>query len=158
TDAAINRGNSGGPLVNLRGEVIGINNSIATDSGGNEGIGFAVPSNMARDVMKQLIDNGKVVRGYLGVRIQDVDEKLAHSFKLPTTAGALVAQVAKGGPAEKAGMGDGDFIVRINGEAVKNVNALRNAVAALTPGKTYPFEIWRDGEKKTIDVKIEEQP
>ncbi len=158
TDAAINRGNSGGPLVNLRGEVIGINNSIATDSGGNEGTGFAVPSNMARDIMKQLIDNGKVVRGYLGVRIQDVDEKLARSFKLPGTAGALVAQVAKGGPAEKAGMRDGDFIVRINGEAVKNVNALRNAVAALTPGKTYPFEIWRDGEKKTIDIKIEEQP
>ena len=158
TDAAINHGNSGGPLVNMRGEVIGINTAIVSRTGVNEGIGLSIPSNMAKEIMSQLIDKGKVVRGYLGVRIQDVDEGLAKSFKLPSMDGALVAQVAEAGPAGKAGIQPGDFITRINGKVVRNVNGLRNVVAALDPDKTYPVEIYRDGKKKTLRVKIVSQP
>jgi len=158
TDAAINHGNSGGPLVNMRGEVIGINSAIISRTGVNEGIGLTVPSNMVRSIMGQLIDKGKVVRGYLGVRIQNVDEGLAKSFKLPNMEGALVSQVAEGGPAEKARMQSGDFITKVNGERIRNVNELRNAVAELAPGKSHPFEVYRDGKAKTLNVKIEPQP
>ena len=158
TDAAINKGNSGGPLVNMRGEVIGVSNSIATYSGGNEGIGFAVPSNMAKRVMTQLIKKGAVTRGYLGVVIQNVDEKLAGSFKLPNTKGALVSQIADAGPAAKAGLKVGDFIVALDGKPTGNVNELRNMVAAFKPGKTIRVTIYRDGREKTIRVKLAEQP
>jgi len=158
TDAAINQGNSGGPLVNMRGEVIGINNSIATHSGGNEGIGFAVPSNMARFIMTQLIEKGKVTRGYLGVRIQDVDEKLARSFNLPSTKGALVAGVADGSPAQKAGIKDADFIVSINGRDVENVNDLRNVVAEIPPGQEVKLGVYRSGKKQTLSVTMGAQP
>jgi len=158
TDAAINRGNSGGPLVNMKGEVIGINNHILTASGGNEGIGFAVPSNMARNIMKQLIDKGKVTRGYLGVRIQNVDENLAKSFDVPSTKGALVAQVSKGSPAEKAGIKVGDFVTAIDGKQAEGVNELRNVIADIAPGKTVNLEIYRDGKKKTVPVEITAQP
>jgi serine protease Do len=154
TDAAINRGNSGGPLVNMRGEVIAISNSIATYSGGNEGIGFAVPSNMARNIMKQLIEKGKVTRGYLGVRIQNVDGKLAESFRLPTTKGALIAEVSKDSPADKAELKSGDFIVAINGKEIGDVNELRNVVAEIAPGKAAKVEIYRDGKKMTVSVTI----
>ena len=158
TDAAINHGNSGGPLVNMRGEVIGINSAIISRTGVNEGIGLSVPSNMAKHIMTQLIDKGKVVRGYLGVRIQDVDEKLAKSFNLPNMEGALVSQVAEGSPAAKAGMKSGDFIVSVSGKRVKSINGLRNAVAALPPGKSFPVEVYRDGKKKTLTVQIVAQP
>ena len=158
TDAAINHGNSGGPLVNMRGEVVGINSAIVSRTGVNEGIGLSIPSNMARDIMEQLIEKGKVIRGYLGVRIQNVDERLAKSFNLPSMEGALIAQVGEGSPAEKAGMKAGDFIVKVNGKKVKNVNELRNAVAALDPGKAYDVEVYRDGKNKTLQVKLEAQP
>jgi len=158
TDAAINHGNSGGPLVNMRGEVIGINTAIVSRTGVNEGIGMAIPSNMARNVMRQLIDKGKVVRGYLGVVIQDVHEGLAKSFGLPDTNGALVAQVAKGGPADEAGIKEGDFIVTVDGKATTNLNELRHAVADVLPGKTVPVEIYRNGEKRTVRVKVRLQP
>jgi len=158
TDAAINRGNSGGPLVNMRGEVIGINTAIVSRTGINEGIGLAIPSNMAKRIMLQLIETGKVVRGYLGVRIQNVDAKLAESFKLPNTKGALIAQVAPGSPAQKAGLKEGDFVVRIDGKAVRNVNELRNRVAALKPGQECPFEVYRGGKKITVKVTIIAQP
>ncbi len=158
TDAAINHGNSGGPLVNMRGEVIGINSAIISRTGVNEGIGLSVPSNMAKNIMAQLIDRGKVIRGYLGVQIQDVGEKLAKSFKLPSMEGALITQVAKGSPADKAGMKDKDFVVKVNGKRVRNVNELRNVVAVLEPGKAYPVEAYRDGKKRTFTVKIDAQP
>jgi len=158
TDAAINHGNSGGPLVNMRGEVIGINSAIISRTGVNEGIGLSVPSNMAKSIMAQLIEKGKVVRGYLGVQIQNVDEKLAKSFKLPSMTGALVTQVAEGGPAEKAGIKAEDFIVSVDGKDIDNVNELRNAVAAVEPGKKVPFGIYRDGKKKTLTVKVASQP
>ncbi len=158
TDAAINHGNSGGPLVNLRGEVIGINTAIVTRSGANEGIGLAIPSNMAKDVMKQLIEKGKVVRGFLGVTIQDVDEELAKSFNLPDTHGALVTRVLKDSPADKAGIKEEDFIMEVAGKKVKNVDDLRNKVAKLAPGSKVKFKVYRKGQEKTIIVKIGTQP
>lgn len=158
TDAAINHGNSGGPLVNTMGQVIGINAAIISRTGVNEGIGLAVPSNMVKNVMAQLIEKGKVTRGYLGVVIQNIDEKLARSFNLPSTSGALVTQVAEGAPAAKAGIQVGDFITRVNGREVDNVNELRNVVAHLDPGKSIPLTVIRDGKTVTVKVKLTEQP
>ena len=158
TDAAINRGNSGGPLVNMRGEVIALNNSIMSYSGGFEGIGFAIPANMIKNIKDQLIDKGKVVRGYLGVVIQNVDENLAKSFRLPTTRGALVTDVAPGSPAAKAKVKEGDFIVSVNDKATPNVNTLRNVVAAIPPGTTVSVAVHRDGKQITLKVTLAPQP
>jgi serine protease Do len=158
TDAAINHGNSGGPLVNMRGEVVGINSAIVSRTGVNEGIGLSVPSNMAKGIMRQLVQKGKVVRGYLGVRIQDPDDRLARSFNLPHRDGALVGQVLDGGPAAKAGLQIGDFILAVNGKRVRSVNELRNTVALLAPGKTYPVRFLREGKEQTLKVKLENQP
>ena len=158
TDAAINHGNSGGPLVNMRGEVIGINAAIISRTGVNEGIGLAVPSNMVRNIMDQLIEKGKVTRGYLGVVIQNVDDKLAKSFNLPGTEGALVSQVAEGTPAAKARLKAGDFITAVDGKHVKNVNELRNEIAHLDPDKAYQLTIYRNGKEMTVSVKLSEQP
>jgi serine protease Do len=158
TDAAINHGNSGGPLVNMHGEVVGITTAIVSESGGNEGIGFAIPSNMAKTVMTQLIKTGKVVRGYLGVAIQAADEDIKESFHLPTTAGALVAGVTPDSPAAKAGLKKGDFITTVDGTKVDNVNDLRNLVAGLPPGKVATIELYRDGKKMTVEATIQAQP
>jgi serine protease Do len=158
TDAAINHGNSGGPLVNTMGEVIGINTAIISRTGVSEGIGLAIPSNMAKFVMGQLIANGKVIRGYLGIRFQDVTERLAESYKLPNTHGVLVTQVGEGGPAEKAGMKVGDFIVAVGGKETPDGNTLRNIVASLEPGQTVGIDIYRDGAKKSLSVAIVAQP
>jgi len=158
TDAAINKGNSGGPLVNMRGEVIGVNARIVSRSFGNEGIGLAIPSNMARDVMKQLIDSGKVVRGYLGVGIQDVTGPLAKSLSLPDTKGSLVRQVLDGTPAAAGGLKVGDFIIAVNGRSVASSNGLRNQIAAIAPGREAKIKLIRDGKAKTLAVKIGEQP
>ena len=158
TDAAINQGNSGGPLVNLRGEVIGINAAIVSRTGAYEGIGFAIPSSMASYIMRQLIDGGKVVRGYLGVGIQDVDEELARSFKLPETKGALVTKVVEDSPAAKAGIQEEDFIVAVNGRKLADKDDLRNYVATLDPGKKCDVTLFRKGEKKAVSVTIGAQP
>lgn len=158
TDAAINHGNSGGPLVNMRGEVIGINTAIVSQTGVNEGIGLSIPSNMIRQIMDQLIAKGKVVRGYLGVKLQDVDANLAKSFNLPTTEGALAGDVAKEGPADKAGLKAGDFITAVDGKKVADVSQLRMTIAGVAPGKSVHLEIYRDGKKQTLPVKIGEQP
>ena len=158
TDAAINPGNSGGPLVNMKGQVIGINTAIITQTGMNAGIGLSIPSNMIKAVMTQLIEKGKVTRGFLGVAIQGATEQLAKSFDLPTTKGALVAQVTPESPAAKAGLKAGDFIVAIAGRAVKSPNDLRNTVAGLSPGQTVPVEFYRSGKKQTAEIKVEVQP
>ena len=158
TDAAINHGNSGGPLVNMKGEVIGINTAIVSRTGVNEGIGLAIPSNMVENVMRQLIDGGEVVRGYIGVHIQDVDEKLAKSFELPNADGVLIAGVAPSGPAREAGMETGDFIVNVGEKRTKNVNELRNYVATLRPGKSVKVKLYRKGKIQTVTLKIARQP
>ena len=154
TDAAINPGNSGGPLLNLRGEVIGVNAAIVSESGGFEGIGFAIPSNMALHIAKMLIARGKVERGWLGVSIQDLTPELAKSFGLDAPKGALVAEVAKGGPGEKAGLKRGDVILSYQGKDVRNASALRNEVANTPVGKEVKLIVWRDGKKKELAVAI----
>ena len=158
TDAAINPGNSGGPLVNLEGQVVGINTAIFSRSGGYMGIGFAIPANMARSVYESLISSGKVVRGWIGVGIQNLTEDLAKSFKYSGSDGALVGHVEPNGPAAKAGIKQGDIIVSINGETMKNINQLRNYVAALKPNKSIPVEIYRDGKKQQVELTILELP
>jgi serine protease Do len=158
TDAAINPGNSGGPLVNLNGEVVGINSAIFSRSGGYMGIGFAIPIDMAKNVIKSLISDGKVTRGWLGVIIQPLTEDLSSSFGFNGTEGSLVAQVDKEGPAAKAGIKTEDIIVKIDGKVVKNITELRNLVAGIAPKTKIPVTIFRDGKEKEISVTIGELP
>lgn len=158
TDAAINPGNSGGPLVNLDGEVVGINTAIFSRSGGYMGIGFAIPIDMAKAVMESLISKGKVIRGWLGVGIQNLTEDLAASFDFKGVTGALIGHVEEEGPASKAGLKQGDIIIKIKGEQIKNVTQLRNLVAAVPPGTSIEIEYYREGKNKTTSVKIGELP
>lgn len=158
TDAAINPGNSGGPLVNLNGEVVGINTAIFSRSGGYMGIGFAIPSNMAKVVANSLIEKGKVIRGWLGVVIQPLTEELAKSFEYGGTEGALVGQVQPESPAAKAGLKQGDIILEFSGTKIKNVNHLRNLVAQTSPGNKIEIVFMRAGKRETLSVKIEELP
>ena len=158
TDAAINPGNSGGPLVNTKGEVLGINTAIFSKSGGYQGIGFAVPSNMARLVMNQLIQKGKVTRGWLGVTIQEITPELSQKFGLKTAKGALIGDVAKGSPAEKAGLRRGDIIVEFNGKKVDDVGNLRNMVAQSKVGAQIPLTIIRSGKEYAINITTTELP
>jgi serine protease Do len=156
TDASINPGNSGGPLVNLRGEVIGINTAIFSQTGGNMGIGFAIPANLAKELVPQLKDKGKVVRGYLGVTIQKVTSDIASTMGLKNESGALVADVAEGGPAQRAGIKSGDIIVEFNGKAIKDAADLPLEVARVAPGKTAQVKILRDAKPSSIAVQIDE--
>ncbi len=157
TDAAINPGNSGGALVNTQGQLVGINTAIYTRSGGYMGIGFAIPSNMARRVMTQLIEHGRVIRGWLGVSIQKVTPVLAKNFGLSTPHGALVGQVFKGSPAAGAGLRTGDIIVKYDGKEVDTPTALRDLVASTPVGKVVEITVIRSRETKTFQVKIAEQ-
>ncbi len=157
TDAAINPGNSGGPLVNINGELVGINTAIASRTGGFEGIGFAVPSNMAKKVLTSLIATGKVTRSYLGVTIQDIDENLAKAMHLKAGEGALVGTVIEGSPAAKVGVKTGDVILEFNGIKVTNSVALRNAIAGQSPGSIVTLRLLRDGNVLSLSVRLEEQ-
>jgi len=154
TDAAINPGNSGGPLLNLQGEVIGVNAAIVTQSGGFEGIGFAIPSNMALHIAHELIAHGKVRRGWLGVSVQDLTPELAEAFHVKENKGAVVADVEKDGPAEKAGIKRGDIVISYNGRPVADASSLRNMVALTPVGKKVELDILRKGKRKTITVKV----
>jgi serine protease Do len=154
TDAAINPGNSGGPLLNLNGQVVGVNSAILSESGGFEGIGFAIPSNMAMRIVDQLIKNGKVVRGWIGVSVQDLTHDLAKSFGLQLPKGALIADVSKDGPADKAGLKRGDVILLYQGKEIADSSALRNAVANTSPGQEETVTIWRAKKKEDIQVKM----
>jgi len=158
TDAAINRGNSGGALVNTNGELIGINSQILSPSGGNIGIGFAIPSNMARAVMDQLVKTGKVRRGMLGVTIQSVDADLASSLNLPAARGAIVTSVSSGGPAERAGLKRGDVITAIDKQVVNDNNSLRNLVASKAPGSNVEVTALRNGRDQNFQVALAELP
>lgn len=158
TDAAINRGNSGGALVNTAGELIGVNSQILSPSGGNIGIGFAIPSNMARAVMDQLRKTGKVRRGMVGVVIQPVDADLAASLSLPNARGAIVSSVQPAGPAEKAGIKRGDVITAFNNQAITDSNALRNLIASTPPGTEVALTVLRDAREQKIPVTLGELP
>ncbi|MCA1640245.1 MAG: PDZ domain-containing protein, partial [Acidobacteria bacterium] len=156
TDAPINRGNSGGALVNLSSELIGINSQILSPSGGNIGIGFSIPSNMAKSVMEQLLKDGKVRRGMLGVDIQSITPDVAKSLDLKDNKGVIVSNVRAGSAAEKAGVKRGDIIVAINGESIEDGNVLRNKVAATQPGSQVKLSILRDGEEQELDATLDE--
>ncbi|MEZ6137554.1 MAG: Do family serine endopeptidase [Pirellulaceae bacterium] len=158
TDAAINPGNSGGPLVNLRGEIIGINTAISSRSGGNEGIGFAVPSNLARWVSDQLVGQGSVRRAYLGVGIQPVTQELANQLDVAPRSGVAVTQVQTGSPAEKAGLMTGDVIVRFAGSAVKTPQQLQIAVERAEFGNPLSIDVVRDGKQLTLQYEAEVLP
>ncbi len=152
TDAAINPGNSGGPLVNLNSEVIGINTAIFSKNGGYMGIGFAIPSNMVKNIVESLITTGKVVRGWLGIGIQDLNPNLSKSFGYEGTSGALVGHIEEDSPAKKGGVKQGDIIIEINGEKIKDSNHLKNIVAINKPKKNVDLKIFRD--KKIIEVTV----
>ncbi|HUJ54037.1 MAG TPA: DegQ family serine endoprotease [Steroidobacteraceae bacterium] len=154
TDASINPGNSGGALVNLRGELIGINTAILSRSGGNIGIGFAIPVNMARSVMEQLIKYGSVKRGQLGVSMYTVTPDIAHSLGLPNAVGALVSQVVEGSPADKAGIRTGDVITSVNGQPVKSNSELRNTIGLLRVGDRVDIGLVRDGKPVRVTAVI----
>jgi len=154
TDAPINQGNSGGALVNLNGELVGINSQILTPTGGNIGLGFAIPSNMAREVMTQLKTDGRVQRGKLGVTVQSVTSDLAASLKLGSTNGALVSGVQEGSPAAHAGLKQGDVITALNGDKVSDSNALRNRIAATKPGSRIDLEVVRNGKTETMHATL----
>jgi serine protease Do len=158
TDAAINPGNSGGALVDAEGRLIGINTAILSRSGGNQGIGFAIPVSIARYVMDSLVRDGHVTRGYLGVMIQDVNPALEKEFKLKDTHGALVSDVTPKSPAEKAGFQSGDLILDFNGKKVTDSRHLKLEVARTRPGESVPVKILRDGENKTLELTVKELP
>ena len=156
TDAPINEGNSGGALVNTQGELIGINSQILSPSGGNIGIGFAIPANMAHNVMTQLIDHGNVRRGLLGVSVQALTPDIARSLHLDNAHGVLVNSITAGGAAEKAGLQRGDVITSVNGNPVKDTNSLRNEVSEMMPGTDVKVALLRDGKEQTVAVRLGE--
>ncbi len=156
TDAAINRGNSGGPLINLKGEVIGITSNILSPTGGNIGIGFAIPSDLAKKVVAQLKEKGRVVRGRLGIRGTDITEAMKKRFNLNTTRGVIISQVEPDSPADKAGLKKYDVIVEINGQPVENWKDLRFKVADFQPGNVVTLKIIRDGKEMTVKARLDE--
>ena len=156
TDASINPGNSGGALVNLRGELVGINTAILSKSGGNVGIGFAIPINMAREIMTQLIEHGEVQRGQLGAQAQDLTPDLAAAFNIERQQGAVVTQVTSGSPAHKAGLQAGDVITGLNGRPVQDATDVRNRIGLLRIGQRVEMQIVRDGKSRTLTAMVEE--
>ena len=158
TDAAINSGNSGGPLVNLRGEVVGINTAMISQFGGSIGIGFAIPINMAKGIMEDLVSQGQVVRGYLGVRIQDLSAGLAESLGYSTTDGVLVSEVVRGAPAARGGLRSGDIITEFNQSRVEDMARFRMDIADVDPGTQVELAVFREGETVALSVTIEATP
>lgn len=157
TDAAINPGNSGGALINLKGEVIGINTAIASRTGGYMGIGFAIPSNMAKKIMNDLVTKGKVSRGFLGIQIQDMNENFAKSLKAESSnKGIVVVDVFKDSPAEKSGMERYDVILELNGKEVTSVSSFRNQIAGMNPGEATKLLVLRNGKKLNVEIKLSE--
>jgi Do/DeqQ family serine protease len=158
TDAAINPGNSGGALINTRGELVGINTAIYSRSGGYQGIGFAIPSNMARDVLDSILKSGRVVRGYVGIDLQPITEEIARAFHLLDTRGALVASVDPAGPAAEVGLRRGDVILELRGRSIASDDELRTQLSRLRPGDKVTLEITRDGRRRAIDLVLGEPP
>ncbi len=156
TDVAVNPGNSGGPLFNLRGEVVGINSQIYSATGGYQGLSFAIPINVARDVERQLRQYGRVARGYIGVSIQDVDARLARAFQLDRPRGALINAVAEGSPAEATGLLPGDVILAVNGQPLETSTELPAIVASMEPGSEAVFEVWRRKRVQRIHLRLGE--
>src|SRR6184192_1545064 len=159
TDAAINMGNSGGALVDTEGRLLGINTAIFSRSGGNQGIGFAIPGNLARDVMQSLREKGRVIRGYIGTSVQTLTPELAEAMKLNgQLTGALIGEVTPGSPSQKAGMKTGDVITAVNGKKVSDARELRLMIGSMAPGTKVQLEVNREGQKKTFNVELAEMP
>ncbi|ARO87410.1 2-alkenal reductase [Nitrosospira lacus] len=158
TDAAINPGNSGGALVDTSGNLIGINTAIVSRTGGSLGIGFAITTTVARQIMEQIIQTGGVTRGWIGVEVQDLTPELAESFKRPNTNGALIAGVLKNGPADQAGVKPGDILVAVDGKAVTDSSVMLDLIAALPPGKTANIAVMRNQSEKSININVGKRP
>jgi serine protease Do len=159
TDAAINMGNSGGALVDIRGQLLGINTAIFSRSGGNQGVGFAIPANLARDVMQSLREKGRVVRGYIGASVQPLTPELAEAMKLKgEPSGALVGEVAPNTPSQKAGIKTGDVITAVNGKKITDARELRLMIGTMAPGTKAQIQVNREGQTKTFDVELAEMP
>ncbi|HEB60166.1 MAG TPA: Do family serine endopeptidase [Gammaproteobacteria bacterium] len=158
TDAAINPGNSGGALISANGELIGINTAIFSRSGGSQGIGFAIPVNLVKDVMTQIIEHGQVVRGWLGVAVQDLTPELAESFGLPEAKGVVVSNIVVNGPADEAGLDRGDVITRINGQEVDNVRKALDLITRAKPGETITITVIRGGREKEFKARVLQRP
>ncbi|MBN2317401.1 MAG: PDZ domain-containing protein, partial [Sedimentisphaerales bacterium] len=157
TDAAINFGNSGGPLIDMYGKAVGMNTAIL-GPGGNIGIGFAIPSNMAKQIADQLIEGGEVVRGYLGVLPQDMTAQMAQAFGLKDDKGVLIPEVTEGSAADKAGLKHNDIILEVNEESVESASQLRNTIARYKPGTKVEIIVFRDGQRKNLTVTLEKRP
>jgi serine protease Do len=153
-DAAVNRGNSGGPTFNLNGEVVGVNTAIYSPSGGNVGIAFSIPSEVAKTIVEKLKSGTSIARGYIGVQIQPVTDDIAESLGLPKAQGALVAEAQKGTPGEQAGLKSGDAILKVDGEEIESARALSRKIASMDPGKAVTLTIWRDGKEETKSLKL----
>jgi Do/DeqQ family serine protease len=158
TDAAINPGNSGGALVDSEGALVGINTAIYSQSGGSMGIGFAIPVSLAKNVMEQIIKNGAVTRGWIGVEVQEISPELADSFRLPSTSGAIIAGVMRGSPADKAGIAPGDVLLEVAGKPIKDAQAMLELIAALPPGQAAKFKIRREGKDVELAGVIGKRP
>ena len=158
TDAAINPGNSGGALINAHGDLIGINTAIFSQSGGSQGIGFAIPVNLAKDVLKEIIEQGRVIRGWLGVKIQDITPKLAESFGLNSTDGVVISNIVVGGPADKAGLDRGDVITHINDRKIRDYRETLDQISMNKPGEQIRLAIVRNGESITKVATVAERP
>jgi len=158
TDAAINHGNSGGPLVNMSGEIVGINVAIVSPSGTSAGLGLSIPSNMVKRVTSQLIADGKVTRGFIGLAFREVDDEKVTELDLPHARGALVTWVIPDGPADDAGVKAGDFIIEVDSQPVANTQTFRHLIANIDPGTVIPVKLYRDGQTVEVSVKIQTQP
>jgi serine protease DegQ len=158
TDAAINPGNSGGALVDVNGNLVGINTAIFSQTGGSQGIGYAIPVSIARQVMEQIVEKGSVTRGWIGVGVQELTRELAEPFKLPAGSGVLISQVERGGPAERAGMRPGDVVTAVNGRPVPDTATMLNLVAALQPGQQARLAVMRNQERLELTVTVGRRP
>lgn len=158
TDAAINPGNSGGALINPEGALVGINTAIFSRSGGSQGIGFAIPANLAHSVLDELVTQGRVIRGWLGIEAQALSRELAASFGLRTPQGVIIAGVSSGGPADKAGLEPGDILLSVNGQTVLDARTTMSNIASIPPGTTLPITIVRGGERIDISLEVGERP
>ena len=158
TDAAINQGNSGGPLINSEGKVVGVNTMIVSQTGGNIGIGFAVPIDIAMDVLESLVETGTVERGYLGIIPEDLSSEIKKTLNYPYETGIYVLRVEENTPADKAGLAEGDIILKIGNDEIENVNILRRKIASMNPGAKVDITVWRNGQEKILSVKLGERP
>ena len=158
TDAAINPGNSGGALVDTSGNLIGINTAIVSRTSGSLGIGFAITTAVAKQIMEQIIQTGGVTRGWIGVEVQDLTPELAESFKRPNTSGALIAGVLKGGPADRAGVKPGDILIAVDSKPVVDSSTMLNLIAALSPGQTATILVMRNQAEKTVKINVGKRP